>query len=214
MADYFARRVAVLLAALALPLAACGGATPNLPTIKPSRPESVSRPPVCSTSQLRITVPWTGAAAGTVGGRIAFTNLAASPCHLQGWPVLAAVTAQGRASKAIDGLSTMFGPGLRFAPLVTLRHGATGEAVFTGGDEPGPGETVCPPSYRFLRVTPPGNSRTATLPAWIWYYDHDMPACTGIWVSPVVPWTALYQGRQDNDRAGRAFSKRRATGGP
>jgi Protein of unknown function (DUF4232) len=155
-------------------------------------------------------MPWTGAGLGTVGGRIAFTNLAAWPCRLRGWPVLRLVTAQGAVTVATDRLTTMFGPNVLTVPPVILRRGATAEAVFTGGDNPLlPSEEMCP-SYRFLRVTPPGDSGTATLPAWIWYYGHDMPACAGIWISPVVPWADLYQGRQDNDPAGRAFSKQPA----
>jgi Protein of unknown function (DUF4232) len=224
MTEYRSRWPLVLFMVMALSTAACSSAAHGSPTVaaasslttsasstatiapgttagtatatRASTSEEVSHSPICRTSQLRITVPWTGAAAGTVGGRIGFTNVAASPCHLRGWPALTAITAQGKTSTAIDRITTMFGPDLRTAPLVTLRHGATAEAVFTGGDNPGPGQTTCPPSYRLLRVIPPGSSQPVTLPAWIGYYNHDLPACTPIWVSEVVPYADLYQGRQ------------------
>jgi hypothetical protein len=134
-------------------------------------------------------MPWSGAAAGTVGGRIGFTNLASSPCRLHGCPVLAAVNAAGKSRTAVDKITTMFGPNLKAAPLVVLKPHATAEAAFTGGDHSRSG--TCPPPYRLLRVTPPGNSEAVTIRAWIPYYDHYMPACTPIWVSEVVPLKAF-----------------------
>lgn len=80
----------------------------------------------------------------------------------------------------------MFGPDTMAAPPITLRHSSTAQAVFAGGDEPGPGAATCPPPYRLLRITPPGNSQWVTIPAWIPYYHHNLPSCSGIWVSDVV----------------------------
>jgi Protein of unknown function (DUF4232) len=221
MVRLFSRWVAVLCAVAALFLAACGSAVHDLPAVAaknsvssssnstpaasrsrrpgtaPPTRAAASRSPVCKTSHLRITMTGTGAAAGTAGGRIAFTNLALSPCRLRGWPALVLITSRGKASIATDRITTIFGPNLRTVPLVILRHDATAEAVFTGGDNPlQPREGLCP-SYRFLRVTPPGDSRSATLSAWIRYLNHYMPACTGIWVSEVVSYAALHQGSQD-----------------
>ena len=139
---------------------------------------------VCETSQLKITMPWSGVAAGTIGGRIGFTNLGARPCRLHGWPVLVAINAAGQSHTAVDKLTTMFGPNLKAAPVVILKPHATAEAAFTGGDHSMSG--TCPPQYRRLRVTPPGNSQAATIRAWIPYYGHYLPACTPIWVSEVV----------------------------
>lgn len=167
-----------------------GGATwapvpAQLATGSPASSPNRSQPPICKTSQLKITMPWSGAAAGTVGGRIGFTNLASGPCRLHGWPVLAAVNAAGKSRTAVDKITTMFGPNLKAAPLVILKPHATAEAVFTGGDHSRSG--TCPPPYRLLRVTPPGNSEAVTIRAWIPNYDDYMPACTPIWVSEVVP---------------------------
>jgi hypothetical protein len=157
----------------------------------PPPPAGHTRTVACKTSRLKIDLVWSGAALGTVGGRIGFTNLWSRPCRLAAWPVLKGIPARGKPSTAIDRRMTMFGPDTTAAPSVTLRPGAMAEAVFTGGDEPGPGATTCPPSYRLLRITPPGNSQPVTIPAWIAYYHHDLPSCSGIWVSEVVPPSAV-----------------------
>jgi hypothetical protein len=108
-------------------------------------------------------------AAGTVGGYIGFTNLASASCRLTGWPTVIAVPAAGPSARALHRRSTMFGPRPNIAgiPVVTLRHGEHADAVFTGSDVAGPGTTTCPPSYRHLRVTPPGSSRSVLLSAWL-----------------------------------------------
>jgi hypothetical protein len=174
--------VAVLLAtasAAAAPTSAQPGAT---------------RP--CRTSDLRITLVHSGAAAGTVGGYVAFTNRAGTPCRLIGWPTLVAVTAAGAQTTALHRRSTMFGPSPKLTgmPAVLLRHGERADAVFTAGDNPGPGKTICPPSYRHLRVTPPGSTTSVQLSAWLPYLDAYLPACTDIEVSMVVPASDLYRG--------------------
>ena len=76
---------------------------------------------------------------------------------------------------------------MRGVPVVSLRRGQTAVAAFTAGDNPGPGGTRCPPSFRKLRVTPPGNVASAVISAWIVWYGRELPSCTGIEVSMVVP---------------------------
>jgi uncharacterized protein DUF4232 len=147
----------------------------------------------CRTFQLKINMPWSGAAGGTVAGRIGFTNLGSRPCRMRGWPTVVAVQAGGKPSAAVDRLTMMFGPIIKAPPRVILKPQMTAEAVFTGSDGPGLGEMRCPPPYRRLRVTPPGNSKPVTIPAWIPWYRRYMPSCSGIWVSAVVPYSALYQ---------------------
>jgi Protein of unknown function (DUF4232) len=149
--------------------------------------------PRCGTAHLHIRVTRTGAAAGTVGGYLAFTNRLRSMCTLRGWPTLTALR-PGASSTAVHVHSTMFGPYVggtgpfvRGVPSVRLRHGHTAVAAFTAGDN-GLGPTgACPPPYRQLRVTPPGNTTSVLVPAWIAYDDHDLPSCTRIEVSMVVP---------------------------
>jgi hypothetical protein len=60
-------------------------------------------------------------------------------------------------------------------------------AVFTGGTNPGPGQTACPPSYRTLRVAPPGSAQGIVISAWLPGLDAYLPACTQVYVTPVVP---------------------------
>lgn len=150
----------------------------------------IAATPTCATSQLHVWVTRSGAAAGTVGGYLAFTNRG-STCVLRGWPTLTAVGPSGTTT-AIHVRSTMFGPmkPVKGVPLVRLRHGWTAVAAFTAGDH-GPTSARCGPDYRTLRITPPGNTHTATVSAWIAYYSHLLPSCTGIYVSMVVPATDL-----------------------
>jgi Protein of unknown function (DUF4232) len=149
----------------------------------------------CATRQLHVWVTHSGAAGGTVGGYLAFTNLGPAPCTLRGWPRLTAFR-PGASRTAIHVHATMFGPYafhggiaryVRGVPTVLLRHGHTGVAAFTAGDF-GPGRTgACPPAYEHLRVTPPGNASSTVISAWIAWYGHNLPDCTGIEVSMVVP---------------------------
>jgi uncharacterized protein DUF4232 len=145
----------------------------------------IAAPPTCATSQLHVWVTHSGAALGTVGGYLAFTNRG-STCVLRGWPTLTAV-GPGGTRTAVRVRQTMFGPftSVRGVPPVRLRHGWTAVAAFTAGDH-GPTSAPCGPDYRTLRVTPPGNTRSATVSAFIVYYDHLLPSCTGIEVSMVV----------------------------
>jgi uncharacterized protein DUF4232 len=146
----------------------------------------------CSTGQLHVWVARSGVALGTVGGYLAFTNRG-STCTLRGWPTLTAL-GPGVSTTAVHVRTTMFGPYVRGTgkpvtgtPLVLLRRGRTAVAAFTAGDNPGEGQTRCPPSFRRLRVTPPGNTSSVEVSSWIAYYGRELPSCTGIEESPVVP---------------------------
>jgi hypothetical protein len=172
-------RHSIIVLACVLAMAACAGH-------QATATDSARAAPVCRTSQLKITMARSGAATATVGGQIWFTSHASAPCQLTGWPTLVAVTAAGRPAAAIRRLSTMFGPNLTRVPVVTINPAATAEAVFTGGDVPGPGATTCPPPYRQLRITPPGNTQHTVISAWLPYLGAYLPACTPIWISPVV----------------------------
>jgi hypothetical protein len=137
-------------------------------------------------------VTHTAAALGTVGGYLAFTNRATA-CTLRGWPTLIA-EGPGISTRAIHVHATMFGPYVggngkyvMDTPLVRLRHGQTAVTAFTAGDNPGEGQTRCPPSFRRLRVTPPGNAANVEISSWLAYYGRELPSCTGIEVSMVVP---------------------------
>jgi hypothetical protein len=109
----------------------------------------------CRTSQLKITTIHSGAGLGTSGAYIAFANESGAACQLTGWPRVVAVTAAGHPSPARDYPAPSFtvtttGIGV---PAVRLSPGERADAAFSAADNPGPGETRCPPSYRWLRVT-------------------------------------------------------------
>jgi hypothetical protein len=89
----------------------------------------------------------------------------------------------------------MFGPSNSAVPVVTIKPGALAEAVFTGHDVP-TGARSCPPSYRHLRVTPPGDLQSVVISAWLPApsLGEYLPACSPIWITPVVPPSELYQG--------------------
>lgn len=110
----------------------------------PTKTAASSQPvTACAASALQITIVHTGAAAGTIGGVIRFANHSASPCSLHGWPTVVGVTAAGvRSVPAAHVHSTMFGPSVRGVPTITLKPGQAAEAVFTGSDNPGPGQTA------------------------------------------------------------------------
>ena len=175
------RAAAVAVALSALGLAASAPAQPV--------------PRFCRTSLLHIWVTRTGVGLGTVGGYLAFTNRGQSSCSLHGWPTLTALR-PGASTTAIRVHETMFGPdekirgiwrSVRGVPTVTLRHGQTAVAAFTGSDI-GLGPTgKCPPPYRTLAVTPPANRASTLVVAWIAYYGHYMPSCARIEVSMIVP---------------------------
>lgn len=172
--------VAVALSLAAIGLSGTGSAAPETPR--------------CLTSQLHVWMTRSGAAAGTVGGYLAFTNRSWSACALSGWPTLTALR-PGASTTAIHVRETMFGPYVfvggighyvRGVPTVRLRHGQTAVAAFTAGDH-GPTSAPCPPPYTRLRVAPPGNATSVLIPAWIAYYGQNLPSCTAIEVSMVVP---------------------------
>lgn len=161
---------AALLAGLAFP---AGGAT--------------GQP--CSTSGLTIRLARSFAGLSHVGGYITFTNRTWSPCRLSGWPTVTAVSASGTRSVALHSRETWWGPykNLTRIPIVILHHGQSAYTVFAGDDAYGEGQTRCPPPYRTLRVTPPGNTRATVISAWIPYLGQYLPSCDRIVVSPVVP---------------------------
>jgi len=170
-----------------------GTATPY-PAPSPAATSTVARPrhsPVCRASQLKITVLRGLAAGGTAGGYLGFTSHARRPCILHGWPTVVGVTAAGKTSTAVRRLTMMFGPGVTAVPVVTVEPGALAVAVFTVADG---GPPYCPPPYRRLRVTPPGNDRPTVISAWLRPYVRGyLPACTRIWISPVVPAYDVYK---------------------
>jgi len=150
--------------------------------------------PLCRVSQVRISVRHSGAALGTVGGYLAFTNVSTAPCRLKGWPTFVAYPAVGRATVAVRVRSTMFGPDVRNVPVVRLRSGQRAEAVFTGSDVNARSATRMCPSFRFFKIGLPGRDATVRVSAWITGLAAYMPNCAGIRLSMIVPARVLYRG--------------------
>ncbi len=153
----------------------------------------------CRTANLHVWVTHTGAALGTVGGYLAFTNRSQAACTLRGWPTLTAFR-PGAATTAIHVRETMFGPytyirgvprTVRGVPTVLLHHGQTAVAAFTAGDHSAAPTGSCPPPFQHLRVTPPGNRTSAIVSAWVPWYARNLPDCTRIDLSMVVPASSL-----------------------
>jgi hypothetical protein len=100
----------------------------------------------------------------------------------------------GVSTTAVHVRTTMFGPWVdgtgkpvMGTPLVLLRRGQTAVAAFTASDAPSEGQKRCPSSFRRLRVTPPGIATSVEISSWIAYYGRELPSCTGIEESVVVP---------------------------
>lgn len=165
--------------------------TPSVVSSLPSAPVLGSRS-VCRTSDLKISLVHTGAAAGTVAADLLFTNESDVPCKLAGWPAVIAVDATG-STGAMHLLTTEFGPtGIQLPPIVTLEPGRAAAAVLVGSDVYGSCGTGKPQTYRQLRVSPPGNSRGVDLSAWFPSLGRYMPKCGPLHVTPVVPEASIY----------------------
>jgi len=167
--------------------AAGSSAPPPASTVSPGTASpSTAGAPRCQPGQLETTMIYGGAAAGTVGAVIGFTNVGSAPCHLAGWPGLMAISPAGRARPRRT-LSVFAGPMLTRPPVVMIRPGRRAVAVLAGGDQPGPGMTKCPPAYRRLRVAPPGSAHATVISAYIPYLGANLPACSTLQASPVLP---------------------------
>jgi hypothetical protein len=141
----------------------------------------------CTTSQLTLHVAQWFVGLTHTGGYIAFANQRHTPCRLTGWPTVVGIPARGPATVALHVRSTWYGPYVvKSVPAVLLRHGQAAYVAFSGSDVPRPGTRACPPPFRHLRITPPGNSRGVLLSAWFPPLARYLPSCDGIEVSMVV----------------------------
>ena len=156
---------ALAAAACGLVMTACGGQ--NSPGT-PGTPSSASSS-ACATSQLKISISNTGALARQAGGYLKFTNDSGTLCRISGWPVVIGVTATGNATRLRRLQLTMFGAWHYTAPppVVNLRPGDSAYAVVAADDQPAGANTRCPAPYVRLRVSPPGDSGSVTISAWL-----------------------------------------------
>ena len=193
-----------------LVVTACGGsgaASAPSTTAQPSTPieptpsggstsnsTSVTVPQAtCQSSQLRVAAGKSGAAGGSAGQTILFTNIGLNACSLRGYPGVAALNAQGvQVAQAQRRMNGMFG-GLfvgTTTPLVTLQSGQAASAEIEGVDHPVGSATSCPGYPRFV-VTPPGETQSVAIAAGV--AGGNQPGffgCAPIIVNPVVPGTS------------------------
>jgi Protein of unknown function (DUF4232) len=142
--------------------------------------------PTCRTQDLKIAIGPTGAEAGMSGGDLDFTNTGSSACQLVGWPQLVGITASGATTSAVQVHSTQFGPfNGGTVSAVRLNAGASAAVVFIVG------ANSCTDTYRTLRVTPPGNTESKVVSAWLATIKTYLPACAAIDISPLVPASEL-----------------------
>jgi hypothetical protein len=184
----------VVVIAVSICLSGCGAASH---TVRATNAAAITQMPRgthrCHTSLLRIRTFRSFAGLNHSGAYIAFTNRGRTACELKGWPKLVAITAAGRASKAVDYPAYSFevtrtGIGI---PVVKLSPGMRADAEFKAVDG---AAKKCPPSYRWLRITPPGNTKSVVRSAWVRYLDAYLPACHGVALSRVLPASDLMGG--------------------
>jgi hypothetical protein len=154
---------------------------------------------ICQTTQLSIRMVRSGAGLGAASGVLAFTNRSSARCELQSWPTLLMVTAAGQVSRAKDAAGLSFPTNFLGTPTVAIRPGGKAYAVFQGADGPETIEepdgkqrtTPCGSPFHVLKITPPGNTVSISISAWIAYLGAYLPACGTIAVSPMMPASSL-----------------------
>jgi hypothetical protein len=143
----------------------------------------------CHTSQLGARLVHTGAAAGSVGQTIAFTNNSSSACTLYGYPGLLMLNAKGQPlpTQVHRGSSATVHP--EAPSTVTLDPGQSASFALGYADATGYPGQHCPASAS-LEVTPPNTFHQLVIS------DHLNPygPCGNITVSPVYPGTGPQPG--------------------
>lgn len=156
--------------------------------VLPAAPTSSARWPSCSTFQLRLASPWSGAGLGNVGTQITIKNVGSRGCVLEGYPDLMLI---GRDGEFLRTRTTPATTGAYLFPAVVPHRVALEPGGFAnfmigfsdtpfGADEDAPYDVACPPA-KALRVTYPGTRQfgTAVVP---------LAPCNGVMtVSPIVP---------------------------
>jgi hypothetical protein len=146
---------------------------------------------VCENGQIAVTVHDAGAAAGSIGQVIGFTNVSKVACTLTGYPGVAGLDARGRqviqAQRQLMGMLGGLANGATTPPTVTVRPGQSASAMVEGTDNPVGTATTCT-YYPSLLVTPPNLTRSTKVTETISGSSvPGFPGCSGIRVDPVVP---------------------------
>jgi hypothetical protein len=127
------------------------GAAPAMAS-SPVRDSSAT--PMCGTSQLSVGLGGGDAGAGNLYRYLVFTNTGSTACHLTGYPGLSMLDAGG---KQIGQPATR--EPRSYAPVV-LRPGASASDTIHTANHQG----TCLPASAKLKVYPPGNTASVTIP--------------------------------------------------
>jgi Domain of unknown function (DUF4232) len=178
------------VAASGLVMTACGnqsapGAASSSSTTPPPGSPSAA---ACVTSDLKISLAATGALAGQAGGYLKFTNDSGAPCRMSGWPTVIGLTAAGQATHLGHLQSSMYGAWHYTAPppVITLQPGNSAYAIVAADNKPAGSSSRCPAPYTRLKVSPPGDSGSVTISAWLPGAVSYLPACTSVDGSPTA----------------------------
>ena len=149
------------IAVILFALAGCASQSDNI-AAAPIMTSSVT--PVCLSSQLIVIDGLGGVAMGHFGlDSSAFKNISKSTCTLQGFPNFQMLERSGKliATQVIGG--TSYTVHYQSEDIVTLLPG--NEAMFDLGfdNATGYGRSLCPTSAK-VKVTPPGNTESITVP--------------------------------------------------
>jgi hypothetical protein len=98
------------------------------------------------------------------------------------------LTATGQATRLRHMQLSMFGAWHYSAPppVVALQPGDSAYAIVAADDKPAGSSTRCPASYTRLRVSPPGDSGSVTISAWLPGAGSYLPSCASANGSPTA----------------------------
>lgn len=152
------RRFTTRAAAAAVVITTIGGAV-----VTPGHAGSIAKP--CRTDELQIALGASTAGLGHEGIAIVFRGRGTA-CTLRGFPNVAGVTARGKVIKRARPLlqGYLFGQGQVTTVIISRGHPASAllEGVYPGLFSH-PCRTYRFRQYRFVRISPPGNTRTVRL---------------------------------------------------
>jgi hypothetical protein len=147
------RKRSVAVAAAAIAAAACTA----VPATASTPVSDASGTPMCATSQLSVAQTGGDAGAGNLYFYLVFTNTSGSTCHLTGYPGVSLLDGSG---KQLGQPATREHPGYA---AVVLKTGASASDTIHTANQQG----TCLPTSKSLRVYPPGNTASVTVPAQI-----------------------------------------------
>jgi len=174
------RFLPIVLLAVAGLAAACSSTSSSTtttlaPTTTAPSTTTTAKTLACTTKSLAISVGQSQGAAGTIYVPIVFQNTSSTPCTMGGFP--------GVAGTGVAGQQTSQARRTSATPrTITVAPGSSASALVSATDVPSGTATTCS-NFSGLLVTPPNDVNSQALTVQI-------PDCSGLSVSPVVPGTS------------------------